>query len=104
LSHAERRLIRFHPDFYVTWAARLSRLPDDAADDMARAAAAIDVACAKLCVGKLIGAEDLTGAVCDEHSTMTYLSLFRDAMDPKDRRVRIWPRYQAGPPPHPTSW
>lgn len=71
------------------YGAGTTLLPDDAADDMARAAAAIDVACAKLCVGKLIGAEDLTGAVCDEHSTMTYLSLFRDAMDPKDRRASM---------------
>jgi len=67
------------------YGAGTTLLPDAAADDTARAAAAINTACDKLCVGKLISAEDLTGAVCDEHSTMTYLSLFRDAMNPKDR-------------------
>lgn len=71
------------------YGAGTTLLQDAAADDTARAAAAINTACDKLCVGKLILAEDLTGAVCDEHSTMTYLSLFRDAMDPKDRRASM---------------
>lgn len=64
-------------------------IAEAAADETERARTAIDVAKAKLCVGKLIDAEDLTGAVCDEHSTMTYLSLFKDAMDPDKRRASM---------------
>jgi len=44
---------------------------------------AIEAAEKSLCVSKVVSPEDLASGDCDEHSIMTYISLFREAHVPK---------------------